>query len=113
MSLTSSNFTIEQLESRFEMQCAGETGDGYYMNEMISNDCGGGGGGASYDYYGSSWVNPNTPDEGYGGVYQSDSSGNARLDDGTYTDQSSGGFPAWVRRNVSVNSFCRICRCRF
>lgn len=113
MSLTTSNFTIEQLESRFEMQCMGDTNQ-YYMEEHITADGGGcGGGGGSYDYYGSSWINPNTPNEGYGGAYQSDSSGNAQLDDGTYTDQSTGSFPAWVRRNVSVNSFCRICRCRF
>lgn len=115
MSLTTSNFTIEQLESRFEMQCMGDTGGGhYYQQDMLSNDTGGcgGGGGASYDYYGNSWTS-GTSGEGYGGVYQGDGSGNAQLDDGTYTDQSAGAFPAYKRSNVSVNSFCRICRCRF
>lgn len=116
MSLTTTNFTIEQLESRFEMQCMSDTNH-FQQQDMISDGSvgcgGGGGGGATYDYYGSSWVNPNTPNEGYGGAYQGDGSGNARLDDGTYTDQSSGGFPAWIKKNVSVNSFCRICRCRF
>jgi hypothetical protein len=112
MSLTTSNFTIEQLESRFEMQCMSDTNQ-FYQQEQIVADGGTCGGGASYEYYGSSWINPNTPEEGYGGAYQGDGSGNAQLDDGTYTDQSSGSFPAWVRRNVSVNSFCRVCRCRF
>jgi hypothetical protein len=114
MNLTTSNFTIEQLESRFEMQCMSDTDNGYYMNEQISDGgggCDGGGGGGSYDYYGNSWGN-DTSGEGYVGPYQGDSSGNAQLDDGTYTDQSSGVFPAY-KSNVSVRSFCRICRCRF
>jgi hypothetical protein len=115
MSLATSNFTIEQLESRFEMQCMNDSGGLYYDQQFISSDdggCGGGGGGA-YDYYGSSWTT-GTSGEGYGGVYQGDGSGNAQLDDGTYTDQSSGAFPAYkASSNVSVRSFCRICRCRF
>ena len=104
MSLTSSQFSIEQLESRFEMQSM-------YMQEATVDD--GGGGGASYDYYGSSWDNGSSG-EGYVGAYQGDNSGNAQLDDGSYTDQSSGAFPAYkASSNVSVRSFCRICRCRF
>jgi hypothetical protein len=112
MSLTTSNFTIEQLESRFEMQCMGEQ-EQYYMEARIDDGSCGGGGGGAYDYYGSSWNNEGSGD-GYVGAYQSDSSGNGQLDDGTYTDQSSGQFPAYgTRSQVSFRTWCRICRCRF
>jgi hypothetical protein len=115
MSLTTSNFTIEQLESRFEMQCMSDHDTNqFYMEDRIDDGgCGGGGGGGSYDYYGSSWNNEGSGD-GYVGAYQGDSSGNGQLDDGTYTDQSSGQFPAYgTRSNVSFRTWCRICRCRF
>ena len=109
MSLTTSNFTIEQLESRFEMQCMSEQ-EQYYMEARIDDGrCSGG----SYDYYGGSWGNEGSGD-GYTGVYQGDGSGNGQLDDGTYTDQSTGEFPAYgTKSNVSFRTWCRICRCRF
>lgn|GEM_PF-3350239 len=118
MSLTTSNFTIEELESRFEMQ----------SYELMLEDCvdcnGGGGGGVIYDYYGSSWGNEGAGNA-YVGVYGQDSSGNVMLDDGTYTDRSEGSFPAYsvaqdptcpqtpCPPNPNRGCKCNICRCRF
>ncbi|HEX8131325.1 MAG TPA: hypothetical protein VF527_19655 [Pyrinomonadaceae bacterium] len=114
MNPTSTDFSLHALEARFEMQ--------YYQNEIIS-DGGGGGGGGDYDYYGNSW-DDNGSGNGYVGNYQaaSDDSG-AMLDDGSYTDGSSGAFPAYNNPDVCRldptfpgcpqpnTSRCTICRC--
>jgi hypothetical protein len=139
MSLSTSNFSLQELEARFEMQCVENQdagGGGYYQNTFVG-DCGGGGGGGAYDYYGGSWGNHGSGD-GYVGGYQTSSDGSyAILDDGTYTDGTSGDFPAYddgsgaaaslqggggtgmdadigsANLRVGINSFCVICRCRF
>ena len=87
MNSTPMDFSLHALEARFEMQ--------YMQDEFIGND-GGGGGGADYGYYGQSWGNPGAG-EGYVGNYTvaSDNSG-AMFDDGTYTDGSTGAFPAYT-----------------
>lgn len=123
MSLSTSNFSLQELEARFEMQCMTEyqqvdSGSGYYNNDSICG--GGGGGGASYDYYGSSWGDYGSGG-GYTGTYQTSSDGSyAVLDDGTYTDGSSGDFPSYDQggstasaQSIGVRSYCVICRCRF
>jgi hypothetical protein len=119
MSSTSTDFSLHALEARFEMQ--------YMQNEIISD--GGGGGGSAYDYYGNSWANPGAG-EGYVGPYHtaSDNSG-AMLDDGSYTDGSSGAFPTYDTRATlppdptcfpqnpcgprfpAAATKCTICRC--
>jgi hypothetical protein len=114
MNPTSTDFSLQALEARFEMQ--------YYQNEFISDD--GGGGGGSYNYHGNSWDNLGSGDA-YAGPYQEASDGSgAMLDDGTYTDGSSGAFPSYDTRDpsnpdpscwpsypCSPPSLCRICRC--
>ncbi len=120
MSHTVSHFTIEELESRFEMQAisTGIGHDSQLYNQRTIDD--GSGQGAAYDYYGTSWGNAGSG-AGYTGSYHGDGSGNAQLDDGTYTDQSSGSFPAYSTNqssgaaplSASIRSFCRICRCTF
>jgi len=132
MSLSTSNFSLHQLEARFEMQCVEnmDSGDGggYYYDQQIDG-CGGGGG-AAYDYYGSSWGDLGGG-EGYVGTYETSGDGSyAALDDGTYTDGTSGDFPGYDdgdgamsptelstteegANGVRVRSYCVICRCRF
>ena len=114
--MNGTEFSLQSLEARFEMQ---------YMQDVAddgSGGGGGGGGGGSYGYYGSSWGN-----EGYGngyiGVYSADADqGGAMLDDGSYTDGSSGGFPAYTDSNdprcqmgrpdcPRAQSLCTVCRC--
>jgi hypothetical protein len=91
MNSTSTDFSLQALEARFEMQ--------YMQNEIISDD-GGGGGGGGYGYYGNSWNDPGAG-EGYVGTYQQASDGSgAMLDDGTYTDGSSGGFPSYNTQSI-------------
>lgn len=121
MSLTTANFTIEELEARFEMQA-----HPLVEPEMMCSDCEGGtgGGGASYDYYGYSWGNEGAGNA-YVGAYGQDGSGNVMLDDGTYTDRSSGAFPSYSVQqdpncpnapcppNPNRGCKCNICRCRF
>lgn len=110
MNSTSMDFSLHALEARFEMQVS--------PNEMCGNNCGG----ESYGYYGSSWGDQGEG-EGYIGTYEyaSDNSG-AMLDDGTYTDGSTGAFPAysdpsnpdpscWPSYPCSPPSLCRISRC--
>jgi hypothetical protein len=102
------NFSLHALEARFEMQSA---------DEFIADPDGGGHGGAYYDYYGDSWGDLGKG-EGYVGVYEmaADGSG-AMLDDGTFTDGSSGAFPAYdhpdllYRPEPDLGSKCVICRC--
>jgi hypothetical protein len=118
MSLSTSNFSLQELEARFEMQCVLDqqdaSGGGGYSDP---NACGGGGGGA-YDYYGGSWGDAGSGN-GYVGPYQTSSDGSyAVLDDGTYTDGTSGYFPGYGDNSVSAQGFvkscyCVICRCRF
>lgn len=122
MSQTLSHFTIEELESRFEMQAV--IADDPGGPNMMCADCdSGGGGGAAYDYYGSTWGNLGSGDA-YTGVYAQDSSGNVMLNDGTYTDRSSGAFPSYSQvdptcpqtpcpPNPNRGCKCTICRCRF
>jgi hypothetical protein len=113
MSPNSTDFSLQALEARFEMQ--------YMQEEVIGGDNGGGGGGA-YGYYGNSWDNLGNGG-GYVGSYQvaSDNSG-AMLDDGSFTDGSTGAFPnytdptnpdpsCWPTYPCSPPSLCRICRC--
>lgn len=117
MSPDSTDFSLYALEARFEMQ--------YYMEDTIS-DNGGGGGGGDYGYYGNSWDNHGAG-EGYDGTYQTanDNSG-AMLDDGSFTDGSTGGFPAYSDPNTCWPTYpcgppsnvpsgppsrCTICRC--
>ena len=134
MSLSTSNFSLQQLEARFEMQCIEnqDSGGGYYYDQQLTGDCGGGGGGA-YDYYGNSWGNEGSG-EGYVGSYQT-SGDHAVLDDGTYTDGTSGDFPTYGDdgggasamsydpsadsdtvtgpNGIGFRTYCVICRCRF
>ena len=114
MNPTSTDFSLQALEARFEMQ--------YMQEELLRYDDGGGGGGG-YGYYGDSWDNLGSG-EAYAGPYQpaSDQSG-AMLDDGTYTDGSTGAFPAYNNPDVCqldptfpgcaqpTTSRCTICRC--
>lgn len=125
MSPNSTDFSLQSLEARFEMQCMDnhDTGGYYLQQELTADDCGGGGGGG-YGYYGNSWDNLGNGDA-YVGPYQvaSDESG-AMLDDGSYTDGSSGAFPAYNNPDVcrldptfpgcppqQQTSRCTICRC--
>ena len=116
MNSTSTDFSLDVLESRFEMQQM------MYMMDDTGDGGGGGGGGGSYGYYGSSWDNLGSGN-GYVGDYEaaSDQSG-AMLDDGTYTDGSSGSFPAYTDPNdprcqmgrpdcPQAQSKCTVCRC--
>jgi hypothetical protein len=117
VNLTTANFTIEELESRFEMQA-------HQPDMQMCMDCdSGGGGGGVYYYYGSSWGNLGAG-EGYTGVHSQDSNGNVMLDDGSYTDRSEGGFPSYSQQdptcpqapcppNPNRGCKCNICRCRF
>ena len=116
MNSTASDFSLQELESRFEMQGFVPVLDG---NGETPPD---GGGGGSYGYYGSSWDNPGQGD-GYVGSYQyaSDDSG-AMYDDGSYTDGSSGAFPSYQGQQEPPKcpngpcppdrSKCTLCRCR-
>ncbi|HEX8131323.1 MAG TPA: hypothetical protein VF527_19645 [Pyrinomonadaceae bacterium] len=113
MNSTSANFSLDVLEARFEMQQMMYLEDG--------GGEGGGGGGGSYGYYGDSWDDLGAGD-GYVGEYQaaSDQSG-AMLDDGSYTDGTSGSFPAYTDPNdprcpngpdcPRAQSKCTVCRC--
>jgi hypothetical protein len=110
MNPTSSDFSLHALEARFEMQ--------QYDTEPRLYE------GTDYGYYGNSWDNLGSGD-GYVGTYQEASDGSgAMLDDGTYTDGSSGQFPGYNTQSVqqpdgscwptypcSPRSLCRICRC--
>ena len=108
MNSRSMDFSLNALKARFEMQ--------FYFEEFCKMDCGGGGG-ASYGYYGDSWGN-NGYGDGYVGPYQvaSDNSG-AMLDDGSFTDGTTGGFPANTSQSIPFPervprpSLCNICRC--
>lgn len=114
MNLTSNDFSLHALEARFEMQR-------FELPQACEIDCGGG---SDYGYYGNSWDNHGAG-EGYDGTYQQASDGSgAMLDDGTYTDGSSGVFPTYdTRASLPPNpnycpqqpcsppSLCRICRC--
>jgi hypothetical protein len=116
MNSNSTDFSLHVLEARFEMQ--------FQQNEFIGE--GGGGSGADYGYYGSSWGSINSEPQGYIGPYQvaSDGSG-AMLDDGTLTDGSAGAFPAFPDPHIcladpnffgcppqpNTPSRCTICRC--
>src|SRR5215213_263876 len=114
MNSQSMDFSLRALEARFEMQ--------YMQDEIIGVD-GGGGGGDDYGYYGGSWDNYGSGD-GYVGNYQTASDGSgAMLDDGSYSDGSSGVFPAYNNPDVCRidptfpgcpqpnTSRCTICRC--
>ncbi|HEX8131324.1 MAG TPA: hypothetical protein VF527_19650 [Pyrinomonadaceae bacterium] len=111
MNPTSTDFSLHALEARFEMQ--------YYQNELMYDD----GGGGDYGYYGNSWDDLGSGDA-YAGTYQTASDGSgAMLDDGTYTDGSSGAFPSYDTRpydpsceptfrcSPAPTSKCVICRC--
>lgn len=107
MSLTSSSFLIQELEARFEMAPIGR---------CTMDDCTEFEPGSRYAYYGSSWGNLGSG-SGYIGVY-ANNGGNVMLDDGTYTDQTSGTFPAYAAPPdppgpdpAGGRSLCRICRC--
>jgi len=118
MNSTSTDFSLHALEARFEMQR-------FVVDEPCNVDCGGG----DYGYYGNSWDNPGAG-EGYVGPYQQASDGSgAMLDDGSYTDGSSGVFPAYDTRATlppdptcfpqypcgprfpEAATKCTICRC--
>jgi len=112
MNASSLDFSLHSLEARFEMQ--------YQLPEVCEVNCGGGG---DYGYYGNSWGDQGAGD-GYVGPYQiaNDHSG-AMLDDGTYTDGSTGGFPGYTDPHICLadpnfygcpqqnTSRCNICRC--
>lgn len=115
MNASSMDFSMHALEARFEMQ--------YYNEQEISGDDGGSG--SDYGYYGSSWGNYGYGN-GYVGVYQTASDGSgAMLDDGSYSDGSSGAFPAYnTDEHICLadpqfpgcpqeqrGSRCTICRC--
>ncbi|HKG47211.1 MAG TPA: hypothetical protein VKB02_10815 [Pyrinomonadaceae bacterium] len=99
-------FSMHALEARFEMQ--------YYYDEYIGA---GDGGGGDYGYYGNSWGDLGSGG-GYVGNYQvaSDNSG-AMLDDGSFTDGSTGAFPSYSNQSIPwpertpTPSLCDICRC--
>ncbi len=119
------NFSIVELEARFEMQrLCQET---IISDTPQLDDCGNGGGG--YSYYGNSWDNLGSG-EGYVGTYQTASDGSgAMLDDGSYTDGSTGAFPSYQTSQVNPDlcrdgtgfpefcaptpqrSRCTVCRC--
>ncbi len=109
MNSAASDFSLQELESRFEMQ------------EMLVID---GGGpppdGSSYGYYGGSWGDPGQG-QGYVGDYQyaGDGSG-AMYDDGSYTDGSTGAFPSYQGQQTPKcpngpcppdRCKCNLCRC--
>lgn len=112
----STDFTLYSLEARFEMQ--------YQSPELLGE--GGGGGGGDYGYYGDSWGSYGSQPAGYVGTYQvaNDNSG-AMFDDGTFTDGSTGAFPAFTDPHIcladpnffgcppqpNTPSRCNICRC--
>lgn len=107
MSLTSSDFLIRELEARFEMAVIGRCN---------MDDCTGMEPGSRFGYNGSSWGNLGSGN-GYTGVY-ANNSGHVMLDDGSYTDQTSGSFPAYSAPPdppgpAPARSYCRICRCTF
>jgi hypothetical protein len=128
MSLNASNFLLQELEARFEMQA---------MSSAVSA--------SSYDYNGGSWANQGSG-TGYTGPITTSGDGSyATLDDGSYTDGSDGSFPAYgggydgggggggvdqqylygstssgaadsttgPMIRVSGSCYCTICRCRF
>lgn len=112
MNTQATDFSIQALEARFEMQ--------YYQEDIIGD---GGSTGGDYGYYGSSWGNYGAGN-GYVGVYQTASDGSgAMLDDGSYTDGSSGAFPTYTDPHICLadpnfygcpqpnRSLCNICRC--
>src|SRR5215212_5342079 len=118
MNASSTDFSLHSLEARFEMQ---------YAQDLMMDDggggSGGGGGGGGYGYYGGSWDNYGYG-TGYVGEYQTASDGSgAMLDDGSYSDGSSGGFPAYNDPDICRTqptfpgctqpntSRCTICRC--
>jgi len=114
MNTQAMDFSLHALEARFEMQ--------YYQEDVIG-DGGSGGGGGDYGYYGNSWGNYGAGN-GYVGAYQTASDGSgAMLDDGTYTDGSSGAFPTYTDPHICLadpnfygcpqpnRSLCTICRC--
>jgi len=125
MNPTSMDFSLHALEARFEMQiCQMEAqGDGGGGGGGCGDD-GGGGGGGGYGYYGGSWDNLGDGG-GYVGTYQAAEDGSgAMLDDGSYTDGSSGAFPTYNQPpdicQADPNfpgcpppnsSRCTICRC--
>lgn len=106
MHTTTTDFSLHALEARFEMQ--------FQQQEFLADD-----GGGAYGYGGGSWGNYGSG-EGYVGGYQvaNDNSG-AMLDDGTFTDGSGGGFPAYGNQSLqfpndpptTTVSRCTICRC--
>ena len=113
MNSSSQDFTLHSLEARFEMQ--------FYYEDTIGD--GGGGGGEAYGYYGGSWGNAGAGD-GYLGTMQTASDGSgAMLDDGTFTNGSTGAFPAYTDPHICLadpnfygcpqpnRSLCNICRC--
>jgi len=126
MNPTLNDFSLHALEARFEMQVcqyeleASESGGG---GESGCTE-GGGGGGGDYGYYGSSWDDLGDG-TGYVGTYQAAEDGSgAMLDDGSFTDGSSGGFPTYnqtpdiCRYQPTFpgcpppnSSRCTICRC--
>lgn len=114
MNSSSQDFTLHSLEARFEMQ--------FYYEDTIG-DGNGGGGGSDYGYYGSSWGNAGSGN-GYVGTMQTASDGSgAMLDDGTFTNGSTGAFPAYTDPHICLadpnfygcpqpnRSLCNICRC--
>ena len=120
MNPTSNDFSLHALEARFEMQVCQLEASGEGGGGGGCDDPGGGGGGGDYGYYGSSWDSG-----GYVGEYQAAEDGSgAMLDDGSYTDGSSGGFPTYNQPPPICqtypnypgcppphSSLCRICRC--
>ena len=118
MNASSMDFTLHSLEARFEMQ------EMYQLMDDSGDGGGGGGGGGDYGYYGGSWDNYGYGN-GYVGEYQAAEDGSgAMLDDGSYTDGSSGGFPTYnqppdiCRWQPTFpgcpppnSSRCTICRC--
>jgi len=111
MNSAASDFSLQELESRFEMQAM------MVMPEDGPPPPDGG----SYGYYGTSWDNPGQG-QGYVGDYQyaSDDSG-AMYDDGTYTDGSGGAFPSYQNPRDPPKCpngpcppdrcKCNLCRC--
>lgn len=120
MNPTSTGFSLHALEARFEMHLL--QSDTFLIDEGGGD--GGGGGGGDYGYYGGSWDNYGAG-TGYVGPYQAAEDGSgAMLDDGSFTDGSSGGFPTYnqtpdiCRWNPTFpgcpppnSSRCTICRC--
>jgi len=113
MNSSSQDFTLHSLEARFEMQ--------FYQQDVIGD--GSATGGEAYGYYGNSWGDVGAGD-GYVGVMQTASDGSgAMLDDGTFTNGSTGVFPAYTDPHICLadpnfygcpqpqRSLCHICRC--